>query len=303
LIVANGIFSLSEIALVSARKARLEARAQRGDRRAQTALDLSNRSTEFLSTVQIGITLIGILTGVFGGATIADHLGKNLNRVAWIAPHGQSVAVTIVVIAITYLTLVIGELVPKRIALANPEGVATLVAPAMTRLSRMASPIVRFLGWSSEGLVKLLRIPPSSEPAVTEEELTSMLELGTQTGEFHPAKEEMIRGVFTLGDPEREHGDDAASGCRVARPHEADRGVAAPDRRDGLLPIPGRRRLARPARRRHRSQGPHGRLFFRQADRHAPRHPRAAGRAREHDRAADPGDVPGEARRLRDRDR
>jgi putative hemolysin len=90
--------------------------------------------------------------------------------------------------------------VPKRIALANPEGVATLVAPAMTRLSRMASPIVRFLGWSSEGLVKLLRIPPSSEPAVTEEELTSMLELGTQTGEFHPAEEEMIRGVFTLGD-------------------------------------------------------------------------------------------------------
>jgi putative hemolysin len=200
LIIANGVFSLSEIAIISARKARLQSRAERGDRRARAVIDLSNRSTEFLSTVQIGITLVGILTGVFGGATIAEQLAQRLDAIDWIAPHGESAAVTIVVIAITYLTLILGELIPKRLALANPERVALVVARPMVGLARIATPLVRFLSWSTEILIKLLRIPRSDEPAVTEEELTAMMRVGAATGAFHPAEEKMVRGVFALAD-------------------------------------------------------------------------------------------------------
>ncbi len=200
LVVANGIFAMAEIATVSARKARLRARSEGGDRRATVALDLAERPNDFLSTVQIGITLVGILAGVFGGATLAEELGGYFNTIAWIAPHGEALGLALVVVAITYLSLVIGELVPKRIALANPEQIAVMIAPFMRGLSRLARPAVWFLGVSSGWVVKALRVPKSNEPAVTEEELTSMLELGRRTGEFHPAEEEMIKGVFALAD-------------------------------------------------------------------------------------------------------
>ena len=200
LVVANGVFAMAEIAVVSSRKARLRARTESGERGAAVALELAERPEDFLSTVQIGITLVGILAGVFGGATIAEELGVKFNTVPAIAPHGESAGLAIVVLGITYLTLVIGELVPKRIALRNPERIAAMMSPFMRRLSRLARPAVRFLSMSTTGVVKLLRIRESNEPVVTEEELTSMLELGRKTGEFHPAEEEMIKGVFALGD-------------------------------------------------------------------------------------------------------
>lgn len=200
LIVANGVFAMAEIAIVSSRKPRLRAQAQGGQRRAAVALDLAEQPDHFLSTVQIGITLVGILAGVFGGATIAEELGAKFNQQAWIAPHGEAVALTMVVIGITYVSLVIGELVPKRIALTNPERIASAMAPFMSGLSRIARPAVGFLSASTTLVVRALRIRASNDPTVTEEELTSMLELGRKSGEFHPAEESMIKGVFALAD-------------------------------------------------------------------------------------------------------
>lgn len=200
LVLANGVFAMAEIAIVSSRQARLRTRAEEGDRRAAVALALAESPNDFLSTVQIGITLVGILAGVFGGATIAEELGAYFDAYASIAPHGETLGLAIVVLGITYLSLVIGELVPKRIALTNPERIGTAMAPFMRGLSRFARPAVWFLSLSTAVVVKALRIPQSTEPAVTEEELTTMLELGRKTGEFHPAEEEMIKGVFALGD-------------------------------------------------------------------------------------------------------
>lgn len=200
LVIANGVFAMAEIAIVSSRQARLRTRAGEGDRRAAVALALAESPNDFLSTVQIGITLVGILAGVFGGATIAEELGAWFNAYPFIAPHGETLGLAIVVLGITYLSLVIGELVPKRIALTSPERIGAAMAPSMRALSRFARPAVWFLSLSTAAVVKTLRIPQSTEPAVTEEELTSMLELGRRTGEFHPAEEEMIKGVFALGD-------------------------------------------------------------------------------------------------------
>ncbi|HUP59459.1 MAG TPA: hemolysin family protein [Thermoanaerobaculia bacterium] len=200
LIIANGVFAMAEIAVVSSRKARLRARSEDGDRGAAVALELAEKPNDFLSTVQIGITLVGILAGVFGGATIAEELGEYFDATSWIAPHGEVAGLALVVLAITYLSLIVGELVPKRIALTNPERIAAALSPFMRSLSHLARPAVWFLSISTGAVVKILRIRESSEPVVTEEELTSMLELGRKTGEFHPAEEEMIKGVFALGD-------------------------------------------------------------------------------------------------------
>lgn len=200
LVIANGAFAMAEIAIVSSRKARLRARSEEGDRSAGTALALAENPDHFLSTVQIGITLVGILAGVFGGATIAKELGASFNTIQWVAPHGEKWSLALVVLAITYLSLVIGELVPKRIALTNPERIAAAMAAFMLRLSRAARPAVWFLSISTSAVVRALRIRESNDPVVTEEELTSMLELGRKTGEFHPAEEEMIKGVFALSD-------------------------------------------------------------------------------------------------------
>lgn len=200
LIVANGVFAMAEIAIVASRKARLKSLADAGHRGARSALALAEHPDNFLSTVQIGITFVGIFAGVFGGATIAEELGVQLDRIALIAPYGQTAGLAITVLVITYLSLVIGELVPKRIALANRERFASRLAPLMTRLSRLAHPAVSVLSVSTAIVVKLLRVRRVDESPVTEEELTSMVDLGRQTGEFHPAEAEMIKGVFALGD-------------------------------------------------------------------------------------------------------
>jgi len=200
LILANGFFALAEIALVSSRKHRLQQQADEGNRRAGIALKLSNEPNELLSTVQIGITLIGTLAGAVGGATVAEKLAVRLNEIPWIAPYGESAAITVVVVAITVLSIIFGELAPKRLALTNPEMYASATAPLMSLLSRLASPAVRFLSWSTELILKLLPIKRSENPEITEEEIKVLIERGTEAGAFDETEQEMIEGVFQLGD-------------------------------------------------------------------------------------------------------
>lgn len=200
LLVANGIFAMSEIAVVSARKARLQQLAEEGDVKARTALELANNPNQFLSTVQVGITLVGILAGAFGGATLADELMGVLNEIPWLAGYSQAIAVGVVVVAITYFSLIIGELVPKRVALNSPERIAGYIAGPMMFLSTIATPVVKLLSLSTELVLRLLGIQPSAEPPVTEEELKVLIEQGTQSGVFAEAEQDMIEGVLRLGE-------------------------------------------------------------------------------------------------------
>ena len=169
LIVANGIFSGSEIAIVSARKVRLQQLADKWNRPARIALRLAESPNDFLSTVQIGITLIGVLSGAVAGATVAQKLKPFLDQLPLLQPYSEGLSVTLVVALITYLSLVIGELVPKRIALTHPEAIACRIAPAMRTLSRLSAPAVHLLGASTDALLKLLNVSASNEPNITEE--------------------------------------------------------------------------------------------------------------------------------------
>jgi putative hemolysin len=198
LILFNGVFSMSETAIVSARKARLQQMVDDGNSRAQTALDLANNPNRFLATVQIGITLIGILTGVFGGATLASGLSATLSYVPILAPYSAAIAGLIVVLVLTYLTLIIGELVPKRLALNGAERVASSVAGPMTLLSRLTWPLVRLLGISTDFVLRLLRVKPSTEPLVTAEEIMVMVEQGTEAGLFEQSEQDLIERVLAL---------------------------------------------------------------------------------------------------------
>jgi putative hemolysin len=200
LILANGVLAMAEMAVISARKTRLQQRAEEGDAGAYTALDLAEEPSDFLSTIQVGITLIGILAGAFGGATVARELALGLDRISVLAPYSQALSVGIVVVAITYLSLVLGELTPKRLALGHAEQIASRVARPMQRLSRILSPLVRFLGFSADVALRLLHVQPSLEPPVTEEEIKILLEEGAEAGIFEPLEEEMVEQVFRLGD-------------------------------------------------------------------------------------------------------
>ncbi|MGQ4645959.1 CNNM domain-containing protein [Lyngbya aestuarii] len=200
LIVFNGIFAMSEIAILSARKVRLQQLAKQGDIKARIALELADSPNQFLSTVQIGITLIGILAGAFGGATIAEQLADQLKLVPWLRPHAGTIALIFVVVVITYLSLVLGELVPKRLALNNPEQIATSVASQMRCLSRIAAPAVHLLSYSTDKVLRLLGVGPSQEQGVTQEEIKILIEQGTEAGTFEEAEQEMLNRVFCLGD-------------------------------------------------------------------------------------------------------
>jgi putative hemolysin len=200
LLFANGVFAMSEMAIVSARKARLQQRARSGSPRAMAALELAEAPSHFLSTVQIGITLVGILAGAFGGATIAEQLAAYFSRVPVLAEYSEALALAIVVLSITYLSLIIGELVPKRIALHNPERVASAVAIPMRLLSKIASPAGRMLSASTEAVLRLLGIKESDEPPITEDEIKVLIEQGIAAGVFEEAEREMIESVFHLGD-------------------------------------------------------------------------------------------------------
>jgi putative hemolysin len=200
LILANGAFALSEMALVSARKARLQPRAEAGNVSAQKALELATEPAQFLSAVQVGITLVGILAGAFGGARLAQPLAERLATIPALAPHSQTLALTVVVLIITYLTLVIGELTPKQIALNSPEQIAMLVARPMGLLVKITAPIVAVLTASTNLLLRLLRVRPPEGPPVTEEEIRLLVEQATDAGVFHEHEEDLVSGVFRLGD-------------------------------------------------------------------------------------------------------
>ena len=200
LLVANGLFSMSETAVVSARKARLQQRAAAGDAKARRALALAEAPNVFLATVQVGITLIGVLSGAFGGAALAGSLAGPLRSVPVVAPYADTVAFAAVVLAITYLSLVVGELVPKRIALNDPEGIAARVAGPMRRLSAAVSPVVRLLGASTDAALRLLGVRERGAAPVTAEEVGVLLEQGARAGVFEPAEREMVAGVFGLAD-------------------------------------------------------------------------------------------------------
>jgi putative hemolysin len=200
LIIANGIFSGAEMAIVSARKVRLEQLASRGNRKAQAAINLANAPNSFLSTVQIGITLIGILSGAVAGATLAERLAVIVQEIPPLKAYSGGISVGLVVGVITFLSLVIGELVPKRIALNAPEKIACAVAKPMKMLSRLAAPLVHLLSMSTDFLLHLLGIKASSEPTVTEEEIKIMIRQAADLGVFEESEQEMVERVFRLGD-------------------------------------------------------------------------------------------------------
>lgn len=199
LILLNGIFSASEIAIVSSRKARLQVLVDRKNAAAKQVLKLKDSPNQFLSTVQIGITLIGILTGIFGGATLAQRLDVYLSEIAWLDGYSSQVSVLIVVIVITFFTLVLGELVPKRIGLAIPEKYATIVAFPMNILSRIVAPFVWLLSLTTEGIVRMLNIK-TSQNAVTEEEIKALVDEGADIGAIEHIEHEIVDRVFSLGD-------------------------------------------------------------------------------------------------------
>jgi putative hemolysin len=200
LILLNGVLSMSEAAMVASRKARLQQLANEGDKRSRTVLRLLEDPNVFLSTVQIGITLVGVLAGAVGGATLSEALAAGLEQIPALAPYSGSLAIIIVVVTITALTIWLGELVPKRLALYRPEQIARTVAGPMILVSKIFSPLVKLMGVATDLVLRLLRTNPSSEPPITEEELQVLIDQGTQAGIFEEAEHDMVEGVFSLGE-------------------------------------------------------------------------------------------------------
>lgn len=200
LILLNGLFSMSEIALISARKSRLETAAKKGNKNAQTALDLANSPNKFLSTVQIGITLIGILTGIYSGDKITMDVELFVSSFAFLKPYAPTVAVGIVVMVLTFFSLVLGELLPKRIGLNYPETIAKAVAIPMKVVSIVTAPFIWTLTHSTEFLLKVLQIKPSADGKVTEEEIKAIIKEGTEVGEVQEIEQDIVERVFHIGD-------------------------------------------------------------------------------------------------------
>jgi putative hemolysin len=200
LILLNGVFAMSEIALVSSKKVRLEAAAKSGKKGAATALKLSLAPNRFLSTVQIGITLIGLLTGIYSGENITNTLEAYLVQFEPVKEIADGLAVTIVLVAITFSSLLLGELIPKRIGLANPERIARFVAPLMKFLSTITHPFVWILTNTSDIILKILNIDTSKKNKITEEEIKAIIQEGTQGGEIQKIEQDIVERVFMLGD-------------------------------------------------------------------------------------------------------
>jgi putative hemolysin len=200
LILANGWFSMSELAVVTARKSRLQDWARKGSARARAALELASTPNRILSAVQVGITAIGILTGVFSGGAIADRLATVLARIPAIAPYSRAASLAIVVTVITYFTLIIGELVPKRLALRYPESLASLIALPLRLFLKIAAPMVQLLNFSTDVVLRLFGKAPAQQPPVTEEEINILIRQGTEAGVFEESEQDMVEAVFTLGD-------------------------------------------------------------------------------------------------------
>ena len=200
LILLNGLLSMSEMALVSARKSRLETEAKKGNKSAKTALSLAEEPDQFLSTVQIGITLIGILTGLYSGESLSHHLAVLMDRIPELQPYSKTIAQAVIVILVTYFTLIFGELVPKRIGLGRAERVSMAIARPMHLLSLIASPFVWLLSKSTEISVKMLGINADEDNKVTEEEIKAIVKEGYDGGEVQEVEQDIVERVFNLGD-------------------------------------------------------------------------------------------------------
>ena len=198
LLAANGLFAMAEIAVVSARKARLRQMADEGDEGAQAALELGAEPTRFLSSVQVGITLSGILAGAFGGAMLTEQMALWLIQFPAVAPWAEYIAFTVVVGGITFFSIILGELVPKRIALSNPERMARLVAGPMKFMARVVSPVISVLSATTDLALKPFGLNRPHETPVSEEEVNILIEQGMRAGVFHRAEKEMVEGALGL---------------------------------------------------------------------------------------------------------
>lgn len=198
LLIANGVFAMAEIAVVSSKRARLRRLAEQGSGNAKIALELAESPNRFLATVQIGITLVGIFAGAFGGATLAAKLAVPIGQVSFLAPYADTIAFGVVVAAITYFSLVLGELVPKRFGLSNPERIAMMIARPMNWLSKFAGPVVSFLGVSTEALLRLLGFKPEQEVTVSEEEVRVMMQEGVRAGAFNKVESHIVHSALHL---------------------------------------------------------------------------------------------------------
>ena len=200
LILLNGVFAMSEIAIVSSRRARLLQMADAGGSGAQYALKLASQPTRFLSSVQIGITSIGILNGAIGEASIASRMGVALEQVPLLAPYAESLSLIVMVVLLTYVSLILGELVPKRLALTHPEAIASIIARPMDMLAAVGRPIVTVLSVSTDTILRVFGVRQVKQPAVTLEEIKVLLEQGTDEGVFEAAEHEMVTNVLNLDD-------------------------------------------------------------------------------------------------------
>lgn len=200
LIFINGFLALSEIAVVSARRLRLQHMAEEGRAGAKTALELAESPSQFLSTVQVGITLIGVLAGAFGSAAIADDLAAQIEKIEILAPYSRSVAIGLIVMLTTYLSLIIGELVPKQLAIKNPEKFAMLVARPMKTLAWISTPAVKVLSASTDFILRVIGADEHQNEPVTEAEVLALIQQGIETGIFEETEHEMIEGVLGLAD-------------------------------------------------------------------------------------------------------
>ncbi len=200
LILVNGLFAMSEIAIVSSRRARLVQLADAGRPGARRALELASQPTRFLSSVQVGITSIGILSGAIGEASIAAPLRGSFDQMPLLAPYAEPLSLAIMVVGLTYVSLILGELAPKRLALVHPERIASLIAPPMDYVARIGRPLVYLLTVSTDALLRLVGVRPVKQPAVTLEEIRVLLEQGTEEGVFERSEQEMMSNVLSLDD-------------------------------------------------------------------------------------------------------
>jgi putative hemolysin len=200
LISCNALLAMSELAVVSSRRSRLQALVKRRHGGARVAMRLLENPTDFLSTVQVGITFVGMLAAAYSGATVAEEIGTWLDRRPWIAPYGQPAAIAVVTIAVTYVTVVFGELLPKRIALNDPERIASALAPPLRGVAKVLAPAVWVARSSADGLLRLFGLASDRKMTVTEDEVLSLVAEGTRAGVFVPKEREMIEGVLRLAD-------------------------------------------------------------------------------------------------------
>ena len=200
LILINGVFSMSEIALVSARRNRLNYSAQKGNRGAKIAIELQSAPSKLLSTVQIGITVIGLLTGIYSGEKITSDMEANIMKIDVLAPYAETLAVVVVLIIITFFSLVLGELVPKRLGLTYPEGIAKMMALPMKIIAIIMAPFILLLTLTTELFIKVFKIKPSSDSKVTEEEIKAIVKEGMEHGSVQEIEQDIVNRVFSVGD-------------------------------------------------------------------------------------------------------